>query len=144
MDPDIKRFVDEFRNTQFSHSEHLFSGLDSKLIQLHRVSEKSELTASHYYDVYKLRLNMLNQRFKERHTVHTEQLAVDTSILIEGLSRFGNQICDVWTFFEKPYFVYTVWIGRGSRTIFGCIRSADDRLVTPDTRKELWGDQSFD
>ena len=144
MNSDIQRFVDEFREASFSHSEHLIAGLISGEIELHAASEDSGSPASHYLHIYEFRLKNLNDRFENRHTEHTVSLRNDTRLLIDGLQQHPDEICDLWMFTEQPYYNYSIWIGRESRTIFGCVRAVDNRLVTPEIRSELWGNPTPD
>ena len=138
MHPDIKRFVEEFDGASFRHSEHLLPGLRTGKILLHAASEDSETTASHYLDIYEFRLKRLAERTE--HTSHTSTLRDDVQELVDGLAKRPGEPCDLWMFTETPHFGYSVWIGRESRRIYGCIRGVDDRLVTPEIRSELWGD----
>ena len=65
---------------------------------------------------------------------------VDTADLCSGLRGHQTDRCELWSFTEAPYFKYGVFVGHESRIILGCIRGVDDRLITPETRIELWGE----
>lgn len=138
MHSNIKRFVEEFDGASFRHSEYIVDGLRNGRILLHSLSEDSATPASQHLDVYEFRLKRLQER--PEHTAHTRTLRDDVQELVHGLAEHSDEPCQIWIFTEAPHHLYTVWIGRESRTIFGCIRGVDDRLITPETRSELWGD----
>ena len=130
------RFVSEFNDTKFRHSDELISEIHSGAIRLHSVSESSEQKASAYFDIYHFRSKRLLDRIQ---TDHVRSLSTDIKELCDELSRNLTEPCDLWIFEQNPYFSFSVFVGRDSRAIMGCIRAVDDRLIDDEVRRELWG-----
>ena len=140
MNSNIARFISEFESTPFNHQQKLISGLRSGEVSLHSAPKEKLLSISHFLAVYEFRLQHLEKRFGSKHTSHTKSLRYDTADLCSGLRGHQTDRCELWSFTEAPYFKYGVFVGHESRIILGCIRGVDDRLITPETRIELWGE----
>lgn len=136
MDSATQRFVSSFECTDFRHRDAIVSGLREGDISLSSVSEDSSQTASAYSDIYEFRLQHLKSKSA---TDHVESLRSDVEALCEGLKTDPSDSCDLWIFTEPPHFSYSVFVGRRSRRVLGCIKGVDDRLIDDSIRRELWG-----
>lgn len=135
----VTSFLAEFGDANFRHGEHLISGLRSGPIKLYSASESSQ-TREGFLSLYKIRRDNLQTKYEGQHTELTRELCADLEVLCRGLNESSDPNCDLWTFEEEPYFHYCVFIGRPSRQVLGCFRAVDNRLITPEIRKQLWGE----
>ena len=140
MSDAAERFASEFAGTDFRHSSMLMGGIHDGSITTFSVSEDSSLPASHYLDIYRLRLKGLKARDR---TPHVDSMQNDVSALCDGLSSEPTEPCDLWIFQQQPYYNFSVWVGRESRSILGCIRGVDNRLVDDKIRADLWGEAAL-
>lgn len=139
LNEQITAFLDEFSNASFPHSDLLIAGLRAGTIELHSASETVQPT-SHYLTIYNMRLANLLRRYSSQHTEHTSALCGDMDKLCDQLRNNPEEGCELWSFTEAPYLSYLVFIGHQSRHVLGCLCVADNRLLTPEIRKELWGE----
>lgn len=137
MDSAAQRFVTTFADADFRHREPLLSGIRGGAISLESVSEDSSQEASAYSDIYEFRLEHLRRK---QATQHVESMRSDVEALCEGLKADPSDPCDLWNFTEPPYFLYSVFVGRRSRRVLGCVKAVDDRLIDEQIRRELWGE----
>ena len=132
-----QRFVGEFGASDFRHREPLVSGIRDGHIKLSTVCEDSNQQASAYSNIYEFRLRRLDSR---PDTEHTRTLRSDVAALCEGLKSDPGDPCDLWIFVEPPYFIYSIFVSRRSRKVCGCVRGVDDRLITDEIKRDLWGE----
>jgi len=133
-----QKFIAEFGDHEFRHSEVLLRGICEGEISVDSASEGSSQQAGAYLDIYEFRLEGLVDR--RGTTEHIESLRADVTVLCEGLREDRNEPCDLWIFEEPPYYMYSVWIGRRSRKILGCVKGIDDRLISDAQRRQIWGE----
>ena len=139
MNSAAETFVREFEFAPFNHGATLIAGLQSGDVLLRSAPKKPMSSVSHYLDIYETRQKRLDERPKAEHTEHTESLQFDVTVLCQGLRFQETGAVELWSFAESPHFLYTVFVGHQSRMVLGCVKGVDDRLVTPETRTELWG-----
>ena len=137
----VRRFIDEFGESQFNHATRLFPGLEDGTITLYCSPRNSKQKAEQYLDIYKSRFDHLTGMPR---TSHVEGLLTDVGALCHALSCELAEVCELWIFNEKPYFDYSVFVGKRSRSVFGCIRGVDDTKIDSSLRNEIWGDTESD
>ena len=131
LNPSVAKLLREIRDCSFSHSEDLFQGLRNGSILLHAVPSESPLPVSHYAHIWQTRLELCDRNIRQRsETDHKRRLRKDMQSLVDGFESGNEELCDLWIFTKLPHFVYAIWIGNPSRTVFGCVRSVDNRLIS--------------
>ena len=138
------RFISEFEFAKFNHGSALIAGLRSGDILPYSAPHGTCLPTAHYLDIYEFRLQCLDERHESKRTEHMKSLRFDAADLCDGLRAHPTDTCELWSFTESPRFLYGVFVAHESRIILGCIRSVDNRMITPDLRNELWGESEKD
>lgn len=138
MSDSAQRFASEFKAAHFHHRETLIEGIERGDVTLQSFTEDSSQKASSYLRIYEFRLEGLDRRLGN--TNHVSELKSDVRALCAGLAKEPDDRVDLWIFSKDPYYTYSVFVGHETRSVFGCFRGVDDRLIDAETRRTLWGE----
>ena len=139
MNADLTRFVAEFANTSFNNSDYLFRGLAEGSILFDHASEDSKLFPPYYQlAINEERLRYVKDKYALPHTEYMRSFCSDVNDLCCSLRSQPEEVCDLWVFKEAPFFKYIVFIGCGSRRVFGCVRFAQsDTTLSEEMRRQM-------
>jgi hypothetical protein len=133
-DEQLKYFQNLVENSLFNHREKIIEGLKNGSLILEDKSE-NETHSQSLLEIYQHRAIGLAQRKKG---VHAERLVKDTLAFCENLAKLPDEKVRFWHLKIDNVWGYTVFEGVESKSVLGCIFTADRRFVSEEEWNEIW------
>ena len=133
----IDSFIRKHSQKHFPHANELIKAIRDKECTLYHAPGifSRGVSTSVLLHTYRRRVEHL----KQFSTEHAKLLQKDTAYLCDRLLHSSDSRCQMWIFSFSGGRGVTVFEGRPSEEVLGCLKTVDKRAVSEEEWKELWG-----